>query len=140
MNFRRPIISGAGCAVSLLLVAPAFAAEGSWTSSLSGILPPYSSRTWVDRNSTTNDTTIRFRGCRYVTPYTPLSNVTVQVTYENTWTPDENLGQRNLYCTTDDWDSWGRLKAGNHHFTVVKVDGTTRAKDRMSASYVGVAY
>lgn len=115
------------------------AAEGYWDSTLEGVLQGFTSRGWTDRDSDGASTKIRLAGCRLDSPHA-LSKVTVQLTYNNTWTPDENLGWRKLACSSSGTGNYGRVKAGNHHFSLIYFNGTQRFIGRLSASDVNVSY
>lgn len=55
------------------------------------------SRTWTDKNTTTNGTVATLGNCKNYYSRKGVS-VTLQLTYEHTWTPDENKGRATYAC------------------------------------------
>lgn len=114
-------------------------AEGKWDSTLQGVLQGFRSRNWTDRASDMSSTRIKMSGCRLDSP-SPFSKATIQLTYDNIWTPDENMGWENLYCSNADTANYGRVKQGNYHFSLIYLNGTQRFIGRLSTSAVNVSY
>jgi hypothetical protein len=76
----------------------------------------------------------KFRDCHYYNNSpSGLRNIQVELTYENTFTPDENMGQVVYNCNTSTWQqyNYGRVKAGNYHETLIYVDGTPTPVNRL---------
>ena len=115
------------------LASPA-AAEGFWTSSISGAGAGFSSRTWADANSDSDSTTIQFKGCTKTDG--SGTSTTVQLTRQRSFpTPDEDRGRKNFTCATSYTGNWGRQPAGSFHFTLTSVPAT-----QIWVDYVKVAY
>lgn len=124
-----------------LVVLPAGVAfaEGSWSSSMTAVRTGFDSRTWTDRNADGASTTIKLGGCRDTYSGQNL-NTHLQLTKENTWTPDQNMGVKCFPCSTSYTNSWGRVAAGNYHFTVMMINGTVSNSYYLSANPVYVTY
>ena len=125
---RKLVTVGLNSLASVAFAAPA-RAEGSWRSYWWYVLTGKDTRTWTDSNGDTNDTITKFRYCAYAAgaPYT-LYTIQTQLTYENTWTPDENMSSVVYSCNTSTWQqyNYGRVEAGKYHVTLMKVNGTTK--------------
>lgn len=81
----------------VLFPAGAALAEGQWSSSMTAVRTGFDSRTWTDKNGDGTSTSIYLAGCR--DSYTRQNlNTNVQLTKENTWTPDQNLGVKYFPC------------------------------------------
>ncbi|MFB7239805.1 MULTISPECIES: hypothetical protein [unclassified Streptomyces] len=115
MNRRlRGLLVGA-LAVGFVGTTPAFA-EGSWSSSLSGVLPGFESRRWNDANTDATSTSVAFSGCSVPDRTFRAANIVV---WKDVFGPDESKGSRANYCNTT---SWGDLSAATYYF---EVDGFT---------------
>lgn len=138
----------ASMVMALALAQPA-QAEGSWTSYWSYVLTGKDTRTWTDGNTDAVGTITSFRDCHFYnnTPST-FRNIQVQLTYENTFSPDENMGQVVYNCGSSTvWQvyNYGRVKAGNYHETLIFVNGTPTPPNRLdvgtaSAPGIKVSY
>jgi hypothetical protein len=125
-------------AVSLVLAAPAHA-EGSWTSSFSGIRPGWNTRQWTDTNRDAAQTSLTIKSCRQDNG-NRFTSMLWQLTYNNTFTPDENMGRHNLDCraATGARVNYGDVKRGNYVFGYISTTGSTSYY--YSAPYIGVGY
>lgn len=103
-------------------------AEGSWTSYFSKVFPGKDTRSTNDRNLDGANTYTKYRLCDFDSGVEPVEYIRMQLTYENTWTPDENMGRVNYDCAGSTWMqyNYGRLKAGWYHSTLINVNGETR--------------
>ena len=133
-------------AISVVAVATLFAigspawAEAAWSSTLSGVLTGFNSRSWADHNIDTVKTSIQFNGCVDIDHGYVGTTATVQLTQETPWyEPDINMGVKTLNCASSDTQIWAQEPAASYHFTVVKIGGQTSG-GRLDASYVRVAY
>jgi hypothetical protein len=139
---RRAASAVLALVLTFVLASPALA-EGGFSSSFSGWLPGVSSRTWKDRNDDGVSTTIRLGGCRARASATRVVVLRIQLTKETPWyTPDQSLGRKDFDChrSSSVTRSWGRVAAGDYHFTLSAVNGTEAFDDKVSASSVRVAY
>ena len=130
---RRFVAAVAPC-ISVLAVAQPALAEGTWNSYFSAGLTGKDTRTWTDNNTDAAGTVTSFRYCKYYNNVpTGLRNIQVQLTYENTFTPDENMGQVIYNCNTAVWQqyNYGRVKQGKYHETLIYVDGTPTPPNRV---------
>lgn len=114
---RRQLIAGGLSAVASVALATPALAEGNWTSYWTRVIPGATSRTWTDNNGDSANTYTKYRLCVYYTgsPYT-LRNIKATLYYNNTFTPDENMGTVSYYCTNSTWlqYNYGRVKAGDY--------------------------
>ena len=127
-------------AVAMVVVpAGAALAEGSWSSSMTAVRTGFDSRTWTDKNGDSAATTIALTRCKDF--YTGQNlNTHLQLTKENTFTPDVNMGITYFPCSSSYKNSWGRVAAGSYHFTVMKINGTVSNSYYLNANPVSVAY
>lgn len=139
MRIRR--FAGTVSVATCLLVAGAglALAEGGFTSSFSSWLPGSSSRDRADRNVDAAATTVKPGGCRFQA-LSNFSYTTIQVSKRNGILPDQNQGQKSLYCSSSATGNWGRLGNATYRFTMVGVNGSGVSPDRVDASSVVVAY
>lgn len=127
MKLKKTRVAAGVMLASIGIAGPALAAEGSWTSSMSGVLTYFDSRTWTDHNSTTNSTNITLGYCYDdrgpSSPYT--TSTQLQLTKEAPWyLPDENRGRKNFACDGRMYtNAWGQQPSGNYHFTVQLING-----------------
>ncbi|MEU9854972.1 hypothetical protein [Streptomyces sp. NPDC047974] len=115
---NRRLIRGllvSAAVIGLAGATPAFA-EGSWSSSMSGVLPGFESRRWSDNNTDATSTSVAFAGC-WVHERT-FRGATL-IVWKDVFGPDESKGARTNSCNTT---SWGDLAAGSYYF---EVDGFT---------------
>jgi hypothetical protein len=134
---RRVVGVAAAVGGSVAVMAPALA-EASFTSSMTHVYTGFDSRSWPDNNFDAAATTVRLDTCRVTTGQT-FSNLVLQLTYENTWTPDENMGQKTFACYSTATGTWGRIKPGGYHVTLMKINGYT-SYSPINVAYVRVAY
>jgi hypothetical protein len=113
-------------AISTIALASPAMAQGSWTSYWSGVLTGANTRTWSDSNNDAVGTKTSFRYCKSASG---VKNITVQLTYDNTFTPDQNMGNVTYSCASSTFQTYnyGDLKKGNYHATLNLVNGSTRA-------------
>ena len=125
-------------ATALVFVGPA-RAEGSWTSSFSGIRPGWDTRQWTDMNTDSVQTSLTIKSC-YQNSGNLFTSLLWQLTYKNTFTPDENMGRHNIDCRSSSGATvnYGDVKRGNYVFGYVSANGSTSYY--YSAPYVRVGY
>ncbi len=129
-------------ALGLLLAASGAAyAEGYWRSYISMASTGFDSRTWEKRLDDNNKTTVAFTNCtEHSAPYLSGENATVQLTRERSLLPDQNKGQRTLYCYhSRALGDYGVQGTGNYHFTIVQINGVTFGH-QIDVEYVEVRY
>lgn len=99
------------------------------------------SRTWTDTNHTLGDTRVQFKGC-HESFGGAFTDTTVQLTRETAWfQPDKDLGQKTFACKVSKWRDWPKEdRAGDYHFTVVKINGTKSCNCRLDVPDVDVWY
>ncbi|MEI8056177.1 MAG: hypothetical protein WCI29_02160 [Actinomycetes bacterium] len=132
---KRGIAAIVGSIVMGIALAQPAMAEGSWSSYWSYVLTGKDTRTWTDGNNDTAGTVTSFRNCHFYN-YTPntFQDIQVQLTYENTFTPDENMGQVVYNCGSSTvWQqyNYGAVKAGKYHETLIYVNGTPTPPNRL---------
>jgi len=121
-------------------VTPAFAAaEGSFTSSLSQAQPGFGSRTWTDKNSTTQTTTVKLTGCKVNLGGAAPGSTTLKSVGVALIKNGSIVGNISKACGTYDF---GRLGAGQYYFRISDVNGTPCCDNRifLNASSVVVTY
>lgn len=123
-KLRRSIPAGLALVASGLLFASPALAEGSRNTSFTNIVPGFDSQDWHDNNSDAAGTTLYIAGCRQQSGNS-FSALRWQLTYNNTFTPDENLGQKDLYCKTSATQNWGRVKSGDFRFGYIRAINAT---------------
>jgi hypothetical protein len=124
-HVKRFLIMCVSAAATIGISGPAMA-EGHWASYWNNVLPQRDTRSWYDGNSDAVHTKTAFRRCRYDGGSPTLRYITMQLTYENTWTPDENVKTWNSYCNTTSWVTYdhGDVKRGDYHMTLMGADGS----------------
>lgn len=126
----------------LLLLTSAAAAEGYWTSYISGALTGFNSRNWTDNHNDSNSTLVTFDNCTETSdPYLSGENADVQLWRVISLWPDVKEGTHTLYC----YNAWATgdygemTTAGTYHFTISKIDGSTSGH-QIDVQYVEVDY
>ncbi|MFD9033077.1 hypothetical protein ACFVZW_18285 [Streptomyces sp. NPDC059567] len=145
MNMRRKVSQsatalGAIAAVSLAL-APTAAAEGSFSSSLTGVATGFNSRWWTDKNTDGAGTVIKFTSCSLFTG-PGFRDVTVQLSRYRPVIADVNEGQKTFSaCASGATSSgnWGDKQAADYRFAIMKINGSTSGY-RLDVDTVGVSY
>lgn len=109
-------------ATGVLLASPAFA-EGSFSSSISGGNPGFTSRSWQDSQLDNVDTTVSFSGCS-TSAGPQFQNASINMYDEHGLFPDASIGTKDNACETSNWGngSTGLLSDG-YHFTVDRING-----------------
>lgn len=125
--------------VLTLILGGSAAAEGAWTSSISGALTGFESRRWTDNNNDSVSTTVNFQGCRLNLQPTTSVSATLNLYRDRTGLPDVALGEKTFSCYNSGTGSWGDVQSGTYHFTLKKINGATSGK-RLWVSHVGVGY
>lgn len=107
-----------GVVFSVSLVSPAYA-EGNWSSSISGALTGFMSRSWTDNNTDSASTRTVWSGCSLGGP--TYRNTTLDLSRDRgALLPDQVYGQRTSNCGTFDW---GRMTdKGSYHWTIKKIN------------------
>lgn len=124
--------------LSVPLAAGPALAEGSFTSSLSGVLTSFDSRTWNDGNRDGAATNITLRGC--TRHGDRPANTQLQLTQQRGGPlPDINRGRKVFNCASSASHSWGRQGNAGYHFTVIRINGQ-ESGEQLWADYVGVSY
>ncbi|MFD9033078.1 hypothetical protein ACFVZW_18290 [Streptomyces sp. NPDC059567] len=125
--------------MTLTLAGPAFA-EGSWSSSMGGVLVGFDSRWWSDGDRDNVGTTISFTGCS--TSSSTDSSVTVQLSRYRPVIADVNEGQKTFTaCMSGGTSSgnWGDKQAADYRFSIMKINGATQYVN-LSVNNVSVKY
>lgn len=132
----RPVLSNRSKALTGLAFATLVAgipgtagAEGSWSSSLSGVRSGYTSRQWTDRNSDGASTTAQLSGCSRSDGANFFLDV--ELRRRRSFAPDVSYGRKNVNsCTfTNPTVSWGRPGSGDFFFQFWHYDfGTVSAR------------
>jgi opacity protein-like surface antigen len=118
--FKVLAVTGACMAVA----APAFA-EGSWTSTVSGVYAGFGSRTWTDRNSDS--------ASNYAQIYSCSRGATLAVYRDRQFPmPDEVVGSEKSTCNAS--VPYSRV-AGDIHFTVRSTQGNGGLSGRVKVGY-----
>ncbi|KOA53558.1 hypothetical protein BAAA27672_08370 [Bifidobacterium animalis subsp. animalis ATCC 27672] len=134
-----------GIALTLLgimgLAVPAQAAEGTFTSFLTGVVTDFRSRNWSDKNLTADATTIRMENCVIQSGLTNASaTMGVQLRQDRSLQPDRDAGTRSFPCGRPSGNtstqSWGRQTAGNYFFKIT----WTPSNDRTNVQRVIVTW
>lgn len=117
-------MAGMVAAVSIASVVPAFA-EGSFTSSLGGVLTDFHSRTWPKKKSGDADTKIFLTGC---STDEGVKSASLKLFKQNGGAPDTDLGAMTyLSCfdsiKTQGVHDWGPEQAGTYYFDVYEIGG-----------------
>ena len=120
MTMSKPVRFSLPVVALATMAMPSALAEGGWDSHISGALPGFTSRNWHDGWNRGTATKITFTGCNFRPHDTVLRNVTVQLTRDDHWTPDENMGRKKLACASSDTGNWGVMKSADYHFTVTQ--------------------
>jgi hypothetical protein len=136
----RRIATVVTCGVLGFVLAGTALAEGSWTSYIQNAWTGFESRIWTDRNSDNVATVITFRYCTWAGPGTPVNNVTVNLRRVISWYPDENKGDKNLYCSTSGSGNWGDVNAGDYRFKIVRINGQSSTANPLNVREVRVTY
>lgn len=123
----RRVMTGVGVGVvaATLGALPAMA-EGSWTSSLSGVRAGFSSRSWQDSHLDSASTVATLSGCTG-------SGLTLNLYDEYGALPDQSVGRITHNCGAFDWGIMTR--SDQYHWTV---DGVSSGS--FSASSVKQKY
>ncbi|MCU1371646.1 MAG: hypothetical protein JWO77_2840 [Ilumatobacteraceae bacterium] len=142
MDRRRFWGGAAVLALLLVLSGTPAAAGGGFNSSMTDWLPGLSSRSWKDSVHDSNRTYIALAGCRLKTDASQRVTLRIQLTKETPfYKPDKDLGRHDFACHQRKVQhSWSPQVGGSYHFTLTHVDGSTHARDKVSASSVGVVY
>ncbi|MBF4636267.1 hypothetical protein ITJ38_17790 [Agreia pratensis] len=106
-------------AAGVLVASPAFA-EGSFSSSISGANPGFSSRSWQDSQLDNISTTVSFSGCSTSTG-PDFQNASLNMYDEHGLLPDASIGTITNSCDTSDWGN--NLNSDGFHFTVDAING-----------------
>lgn len=108
-NFVRAVAVGAAC---LAIAGPAYA-EGSFTTSVTGVGPGFGSRTWTDKNSDS--------ASNYAQIYSCNRGARIAIYRNRQWpVPDEVVGSEAATC---DARVGYKRTSGDIHFTVKQVSG-----------------
>jgi hypothetical protein len=123
-TIRRATIIASLSALLLSLLAGLANAEGSWSSYLSGVYPPFQSRTWYDGHVDAASTSVYFGGCDDGGYAGTNVSAAVRLYREVPFWPAEDRGMTRLYCYIGSTGYYGEQPtAGNFHWTVEDVDG-----------------
>lgn len=121
---RRAIIAMLLTALSLPIFAGFANAEGSWSSYLSQVYPPFQSRTWYDDHLDAVSTSVYFGNCSDGGYAGSNVSAAVRLYREVPFWPAEDRGMTRLYCYIGATGYYGEQPtAGNFHWTVEDVDG-----------------
>lgn len=141
----RRMLPLAASLVIAAVAAPAFA-EGSWSSSISGANTGFKTRTWTDANSDDKSTTFGGSDCTYDTmPWYEdrPDNFTTKLIRYDTWSPNENYGNKTITCKGTKFYSvsWGDKGKGKFGLTLTKIDGSEMmGKGRLNVKSVKATY
>jgi len=96
---KRLALGNVAVGVIAVLAATAAAAEGSWTSSMTGVVTGFHSRTWTDKNSDSSATKITLTRCTGWTRDVK-ANPTLKLIRERPGIlPNENRGGKKYTCS-----------------------------------------
>lgn len=126
--------------IAVVSLTTPVAAEGSWSSYLSGVRIDFESRTWSDYDTDAVSTSVRFDNCRDAIQGNTNVVADVGVYRERTFLPDIELGRQNLSCYYSDTGFYGRAPAGNYHFTIKNISNCSCSWQHLDSSYVLVIY
>ncbi|MET4781493.1 hypothetical protein [Glaciihabitans sp. UYNi722] len=118
---RRALVVGALIIGTSVLAAGPAMAEGSWSSSISGAVTGFQSRSWQDSNLDNVETRVVFSGCSVDGGQT-FTKTQLEMWGEFGAFPDQNLGNISNTCNTS---NWGRVANNSYHFRVNTINGTT---------------
>ena len=125
---NRKLAVGIVTAISVVgMAVPAFA-EGSFTSSLSGVHVGFESRRWVDKNSDNVNTSIYFSSCNRST------NVKVKA---DVFGPDPVMGEGNPCGSTK---YYGDLPSNDYYFVISSISGSTGSTYTLNVPSLTVKY
>lgn len=98
-----------------VIVSPAWA-EGLVSSRIEWARPEFKSRSWTDKDLDTQNSRVRFTGCKGVGGNTWV--VDIDLRRERSYLPDASAGVKKIDCQGVDTDiaTWGREAAGSWHF------------------------
>lgn len=118
MWVRRTGVALAATVSAVAFASPAWA-EGSWRSSLRGVMEGYGSRTWVDKNTDSYKGRVAFYGCSGTQT---SRHVKVAVYRNRQWpVPDVNVKQGNTCSNTTLY--YGDVQRGDYHFSIKDLYG-----------------
>lgn len=129
---NRAKLTAALC-LGLIGVSLPAAAESSWQSYVAGALTGFESRRWTDTNSDLAATTVRFDRCEDVNTTIEPDTVNIQL-QEDVFGPDENKGNRTVYCETSGTVAWGVMAAGDYFWRIDYIN------DRASGGRVDIPF
>lgn len=126
-----------GALIAVLGVTTALA-EGFFSSYMSNVYPGFSSRTWDDDNTDSTSTWVYFEDCRY--GGLTSVNTDIRIRKENSWWPDETVGESNLNCYASDIAYFGDMNAADYHFDIKYVMGTQYPANPLDVLYLDVGW
>lgn len=121
---RKTAVVAGGLLVATLAGTVPAAAEGSWTSHISGWRDNNESRRWTDKHADKAATTVSFSGCSFSSMDVGLHRVV------NNW-PDAAYGGKVSQCTTS---NWGEI-ATSGDFYFGKITSGTVSVDNVTVRY-----
>lgn len=111
VNRSKKIAVGiAAVLVTLMGASPAFA-EGSFTSSLLGVLPGFNSRVWYKGSTDGASTKVSVSGCSV------SGNTELELRRVRAWMPDESKGSKSVNCNSGT-ANWGSRAPSQYKFRV----------------------
>ena len=125
-------------ALALSAAAPAFAYEGSWSSYITGGAVGFASRTWNDKNTTSNGTVIWESKCGPYSSGTVVGSVTYTLWKDELF--DVNKGSAIYSCAGYREYTFARQPSGWYFFRIAAINGDTRSGLRVNVPSVGAKY
>ena len=123
-------------------MASAANAEGQWTSSFSGWLPGMKTRVWENKANNASNR-LEMKKCTFTTERAggslTANSVHMELQRRDTWTPDENYGQKKMNCNKSNTlvkQDWGKRGKGRFSYVLRKVNGTVNAPDHLHCGFI----
>lgn len=117
---RQLVGVGAGLVLAGTLVAAPAAAEGEFTSELSGVYTPHDSRDWWDAASDSNATTVNFVGiCTYLPGF---SSADISLWANAGIFPDFHVATKKNYCGLSNFGSGANFSQDWFHWKLEKIN------------------
>ncbi len=127
----KKVLGTAAATLALLVMIPigGAAAEGSWSGKIVDAMPGFNSRTWTDRNNDSVNTQVLNSSCSNWSG--SYSSHRFNLYVEPPGWFHQSVGTRTSYCSTV---GWGRVAAGNYHWTVDALNGSQYSTNPMNAN------
>ena len=144
--FIRRLLAVLIMSILTVPIASVAHAEGSWASSFSGWLTGSKTRTWENKKNNANNI-LDMKQCQFTTESVggglKAKSVHMELQRQDTWTPDENYGQKKLNCTAANKivsGNWGKRGKGKFNYVLRKVNGTVYSQDHLHCKFIRAKY